>query len=174
MKRSELAKGMRVAIADVRDWGEYGVSEAWVLDVDTTYVYFARFKTGAPRTFDDPRNPGLTLIARDLRPAYKGERGKIAVLGLNPVLGARVELVAPSSIVGTFEEASAAVEKAAAQRKADRKAREASYQSNADAAARLEADHPALREATFFPHRGEVVMSLETLRRLLADEETGA
>lgn len=173
MKRSELAKGMRVAIAAFRDWKEYGVSEAWVLDVDTTYVYFARCM-GASVTFDDPRNPGLTLIARDLRPAYKGERGKIAVLGLNPVRGAQVKLVAPSSIVGTFEEASAAVEKATAQRKADREAREASYQSNADAIARLKADHPALREATFLPYRGEVVMSLETLRRLLADEETGA
>lgn len=177
MKRSELAKGMRVAISRSRDWQQYSVAEAYVLDAATTYINPQRgwARDGAPTVeFDDPRNPGVKVTAQNTRVARTGERGSIATLkkgewGTDPDW--KVELIPAQQIVGSYEEASATIAENRARKEAARKATADRQNSNADAFLELRKAYPALDNyrTRFDAASGTVTIPLDTLKNLLAE-----
>jgi len=173
MKRKDLTKGMRVGIARGRDWRQYSVAEAYVLDVDHTYSRVdSFFRNHQPeQTFDDPLNPGQTVTGH-MRKMREGEPGgQIAILQKAVYSGEEwhVATVPLAQIVGDYEWAAAEVAKTRdATRDADRMRRERD-QANRDAFAQLKADYPKLDVwmVTMEVSSARVTLPLALLRELL-------
>ena len=170
MKKAELTKGMRVALSRGRDWQQYNVDEAYVLDADQLYKDFERwyYADKAEATeWDNPLRPGEKVSKKVLK-ATKG--GNVAVLK-RAFWGDddwRVELVPLGQIVGTYEEASGVVEEEAARRKRIAEAARAETANIQRQFAELKAQHPALDDwRVSLRPSGEVRLPLSILRDLL-------
>lgn len=182
MKKSELAKGMRVGIARARDWVRLGVDEAYVLDIVDTYVYPRNNwnrDTLPPVIFDDPLNPGQTVTKNGIRAARNDERGAIAILkrsymGANKVEW-QVDLIGLAQIAAPYEDAMAAVNEVKARRDRDARLRSAARMANEAAFAELKLNYPMLDTYKVrLDVQGDVSLPLDLLKALLVAVEVDA